>query len=137
MEETVYLKPSRSQAIGLFMIYLLILFASLAVITSLPFLVLTLVILGLYAADDWSKNQADHLQLTINRDGTINLGHLDAQTCYPECRMYYNRWCMVVKLKNKVHSRSIILTADRFENVDAYARTRHHLLRLEEEVHAA
>lgn len=137
MDETVTLRASRWQFLGLTGVYCLLVATTFVVVTSFPFLLLTLVVLMLFWLHDYERHSNDDMQLRIGANGKITLSQLNRETCYPECRMYYNRWCMVLKLKNNEHNRSIILTADRFEDVTAYAAVRYHLCRLEDANHAA
>ena len=132
MDETVTLKASRWQFLGLTSVYCFLATTSVVTVSSPEFLVLTLVVLLLFWLHDYKRYSNDQLQLRIRADGNIILWHLNTETCYPECRMYYNRWCMVLKLKNSEHSRSVVLTADRFEDMESYASARHQLCRFEE-----
>ena len=137
MDETVTLKPSHWQFLGLTGIYVLLVMTAVFVVGSPVFLLLTLVVLLLFWLHDLEHYKKDHLQLRVRSRGNICVWQLNVETCYPECRMYYNRWCMVVKLKNSRFSRSIILTADRFEDSQAYATARYLLCRFEETSHVA
>ncbi len=132
MDETVTLKASRWQFLGLTSVYCFMATASVVTVSSLAFLLLILVALLLFWLHDFKRFSNDQLQLRIRADGNIILWHLDTETCYPECRMYYNRWCMVLKLKNSEHSRSVVLTADRFEDTESYASARYQLCRFED-----
>ena len=137
MEETVTLKPSGLQLAGLSGIYLFVLVAGLSLIQSLPYLLLFGFVLSVFFHDDWSRYRRDYLQFRLRSDGSVLVWQFNTETCYPECRMYYNRWCMVIKLKNHEHTRSLVLTADRFADVKAFAAARHHLLRFEERCRVA
>ena len=123
--------------IGLGALYCALAFVTVLIVQNFMLMAATLVVIAIFAFSDIKQAMRGEYWFRIKRDGTITLSHLSAETCYPECRMYYNRWCMVMKLKNSEHANTLLLTPDRFEDESSYARARHHLMRLKESTHAA
>ena len=128
MDETVSLKPSRWLNRALCGCYILIFVCSLLSYSSPFFFGLIMLVLILFAIDDYRERIRNIQYLTVPKERPIKLLSLGCEHCYPSCRIYYNRWCMILKLKNNDRQCTVILTPDRFNSTDSYVATRLRLL---------